>query len=428
MASDTVGIRMAVGAVCFVGGFFFWPLFIPAALIATTLTATPEERHEAQRPKPKAAPIERAGIKAEDPDWKTRFLEACESPAESSFLTAMISSFSLQPHLGVLRAPGLTLNMQVEMGAYRLDFLANGWLVIEIDGAAWHSSPEAVFRDRKRDRYFRDYDYTVLRISAKTVFNTPQEAVRMVRAALAEGQKVPTQKVTPQKPVSVLGAVGGIVRGVGDFAEGASAYVDRASAIQQAMAKPQSIYGAEKQAIQIAMKSVESSIKVKEFRAQSDQHRELFDKSMRDLEKLLTDRQDSRDPGEELRQLMRERITPIQAPQPHPKEETDEAIKSHFASMMEERAAFFAEIKGKLTADEARSAMVKAELLKMGCLSCWMAVAPRTSKVRLTLSDLLQMAPQANLPQVPTSSSAVKPNPFSAQPSSPSAGGDSREM
>ncbi|MFC7738467.1 DUF559 domain-containing protein [Roseomonas sp. GCM10028921] len=223
---------MAIGAMCFVGGFF-WPLFIPAALIAMTLTATPEEQHEAQRPKRKAAPIERAGIKAEDPDWKSRFLQACESPAESSFLTAMISSFSLQPHLGVLRAPGLTLNMQVEMGAYRLDFLANGWLVIEIGGAAWHSSPEAVSRDRRRDRCFRDFDYEVLRIPAKPVFSTPQEAVRMVRAALAAGREVPTQKVAPQKPVSVLGAVGGFVRGLGDLAEGVSANVDRASAISR---------------------------------------------------------------------------------------------------------------------------------------------------------------------------------------------------
>jgi hypothetical protein len=32
----------------------------------------------------------------------SRFLAACESPAESAFLTAMISSFSLQP--GSLRA------------------------------------------------------------------------------------------------------------------------------------------------------------------------------------------------------------------------------------------------------------------------------------------------------------------------------------
>ncbi|MFC7738466.1 hypothetical protein ACFQX4_22235 [Roseomonas sp. GCM10028921] len=159
------------------------------------------------------------------------------------------------------------------------------------------------------------------------------------------------------------------------------------------MAKQQSIYDAEEQAIQIAMESVESSMEVEKFRAQSNQNRKLFDKSMRDFEELLTDKQGGRNPGEELRHLMRERITPIQAPKAHPKEEIDGAIKRHFASMMEERAAFFAEIKGKLTADETRYAMVKAELLEMGYLSCWMAVAPRTGKVRFNLSDLLYQPP-----------------------------------
>jgi very-short-patch-repair endonuclease len=109
----------------------------------------------------------------------------------------MMSSFSLQPDNGVLKAPGLALNMQVEMRPYRLDFLANGWLVIEIDGNVWHSSPEAVARDKARDEFFHSYNYTVLRIPAKVVFSTPQEAVRRVRASLAEGRKI---SIKPEAP------------------------------------------------------------------------------------------------------------------------------------------------------------------------------------------------------------------------------------
>ncbi|WP_186374006.1 endonuclease domain-containing protein [Roseomonas gilardii] len=420
---------MAIGAACFVGGFFYPLLFIPAAIIGMTLRATPEEQHEAGRPKPKAPPIGRVNIKAEEPDWKSRYLEACESPAESSFLTAMIASFSLQPARGVLQAPGLTLEMQVEMGPYRLDFLANGWLVIEIDGAAWHSSPEAVSRDRIRDRYFESYDYTVLRIPAKTVFSMPHEAVRMVRAALGKGRKAPAQKETAaQKPHSILGAVGGFVRDVGEFAEGVSAYVDRASAIQEAMSKPRAIFDAEKHAIQIAMEAADREIKVEQFRSQSARHREIYDQSVRDMEALFSDKLGGRDSGAELRRLMRERITPIQEPQPHPKEEINEAIRTVYASLMEERAAYFREVRQKLTPDEARYMLVKGKLLDMGCASCWAAVAPMASKAVFSLSDFLATASYANQTQVPDSSSTEKTSSSSARPSSLSSGKFSSEM
>ncbi|USQ74068.1 endonuclease domain-containing protein (plasmid) [Roseomonas mucosa] len=412
---------MAIGAVCFIGGFFFWPLFIVAAIMAMTLTATPEELHEAARPKPKAALVERAGIKAEDADWKARFLEACESPAESAFLTAMIDAFSLRPVDGVLKAPGLTLNMQVDMKRYRLDFLANGWLVVEIDGAAWHSSPEAMARDKIRDKFFEGYDYTVLRIPAKTVFGTPQEAVRMVRGALAIGRKAPKQKVV-REPVSVMGAVGGFVRGVGEFVEGVNAAVEQASAIQEALGKPQLIYHAEKQAITIAIEAADRKIEVEKFRAQSPQHREMFDANMKRLTTQLNKSRDGKDPVEELRQLMRERISPIEEPKAHLKEEIDEAIKRQFSSLMEERAAFFAETKKKLSIDEARAKIVKCKLLEMGCMTCWLAIAPSSSKARVTIAEILAMRPLEKQTQAINLSSFVRASPLGGNSPLPPAG------
>ncbi len=128
MGSNYVGLRMAVVALCFLGGFFHLLFFIPAAILAWSLAGTPEEFHEAQRPKPESSSIRRVRVRAEDPGWKARYLGACESPAESSFLSAMIAGFSLQPQLGMLTGSGLALDMQVGMGRYRLDFLANGWL------------------------------------------------------------------------------------------------------------------------------------------------------------------------------------------------------------------------------------------------------------------------------------------------------------
>lgn len=397
MGSKYLGLRTAAGALCFVGGFFHPLLFIPAAIIAMTLTSTPEEEHEARRPTPKAAPVERAGIQVEDPDWKSRYLGACESPAESAFLTAMISGFSLQPDNGVLKAPSLTLNMQVEIKPYRLDFLANGWLVIEIDGAAWHSSPDAVARDKVRDEFFHSYDYTVLRIPAKVVFSTPQEAVKRVRASLAEGRKISVKPEAPQ-PVSAWAAIDGLVQGAGQFAEELNAYVDCEAAIQKAMSKPGKIYSSEKQAISLAMGYADRELKLQEYLGKSPERRANYEKNCSILYAAIADKQEGQASKEKSRQFMSERIVPIQEPEPYPSEKTNEAIRRKYASLMEERAAYFEEVRQKLTIDLARRMMVQGRLLEIGCHSCWAAVAPRVApktvdeaaKARLTIGELFR--------------------------------------
>ncbi|EGY1276425.1 DUF559 domain-containing protein [Escherichia coli] len=125
-------------------------------------------------------------VKTDDNDWLSKFCEGCESPAEEQFLLAMVRAFNLKPASGKLISPTLTLEMQVNVGRYRFDFLANGRQVIEIDGAAWHSSHEQIERDRIRDEYSVDQGYRVLRIPAKVVFNTPDKAISQVKAAIAE--------------------------------------------------------------------------------------------------------------------------------------------------------------------------------------------------------------------------------------------------
>lgn len=120
-------------------------------------------------------------VKTDDNDWLSKFCEGCESPAEEQFLLAMVRAFNLKPASGKLISPTLTLEMQVNVGRYRFDFLANGRQVIEIDGAAWHSSHEQIERDRIRDEYSVDQGYRVLRIPAKVVFNTPDKAISQVK-------------------------------------------------------------------------------------------------------------------------------------------------------------------------------------------------------------------------------------------------------
>jgi very-short-patch-repair endonuclease len=148
------------------------------------------------KPAPKRPPPEPAPKYRHDPRispdqvlWRDFVEEHCESPAEVAFLQAMIGAFKLAPQNGSLIAKDLRLDFQVEEGRYRVDFLVNEWLIVEIDGAAYHSSPEAMARDRIRDRHLEGLGYSVLRIPAKLAFQSPVLTVAKVKEALAVGKR-----------------------------------------------------------------------------------------------------------------------------------------------------------------------------------------------------------------------------------------------
>jgi len=122
-------------------------------------------------------------LTAEDDDWLRFFQHHCESPAEIAFLDALVSAFGLIPDKGRLTGGGLTLQMQVPVTNYRLDFLIDGGLIVEVDGARWHSSPEAIARDAERDRALAAKGYEILRIPAKITLYKPDEAIKQVRKA-----------------------------------------------------------------------------------------------------------------------------------------------------------------------------------------------------------------------------------------------------
>ncbi|POW59044.1 hypothetical protein C3408_05605 [Candidatus Pantoea alvi] len=163
-------------------------------------------------------------------DWYDLFMAECESPAEEQFLAAMIRELNLKPSAGKLVCSLLTLEMQVRSPPYRFDFLVNGRQVVEIDGAAWHSSPEQVERDRIRDKISLERGYRVLRIPAKVVFRTPNEAVRRVKATLTETPfytnidfaKVKEPENSPARILSPLGFLSAISVALGELNEKAS--------------------------------------------------------------------------------------------------------------------------------------------------------------------------------------------------------------
>ena len=127
-------------------------------------------------------------------NWKELFTEACDSPAEVAFLEAAVQDMGLLPHRGALKSDMFSLTMQGDFKFYRVDFILNGSLIIEIDGATYHSSPEAQESDKARDAYFETIGYTTLRVPAKDVFRTPLEVMKRVRAALPAAEEAKRRK------------------------------------------------------------------------------------------------------------------------------------------------------------------------------------------------------------------------------------------
>jgi hypothetical protein len=67
----------------------------------------------------------------------------------------------------------------------RTDFAWPGaWLVVEIDGFAWHSSEQAFQADRDRQNEIEIAEYMVLRFTAKDVRDRPEKVTDTVRRAL----------------------------------------------------------------------------------------------------------------------------------------------------------------------------------------------------------------------------------------------------
>ncbi len=116
-------------------------------------------------------------------NWEDSWLAKCESPAEAAFLKAAILEFALLP-AGERLEGEVVVSLQERISSMRVDFLFGRKLVVEVDGAAYHSSPRQRTRDFKRDSRLKELDYSVLRIPASVVLSTPREAMREVRAEL----------------------------------------------------------------------------------------------------------------------------------------------------------------------------------------------------------------------------------------------------
>lgn len=109
-----------------------------------------------------------------------------ESPIETMLAVALL----IQRRDVELRAygtgfgPEWTLIPQHPWGRYRIDFVLRNvsgrMLFIECDGRDYHSSPEQVERDRKRDEEIKAAGYRVFRFSGADINHSPVACVSML--------------------------------------------------------------------------------------------------------------------------------------------------------------------------------------------------------------------------------------------------------
>ncbi|TBF75781.1 endonuclease domain-containing protein [Rhizobium leguminosarum] len=357
-------IRGVLTVICIAGGFVFPLLFLLAAFFAWTIYS------DLTDPKPTAPPgdawyTRRWTVTAEDPEWKTYFLRFCESPAEEAFLEAMINGYKLLPNEGILVGSGLELNLQVEHKPYRVDFLVDKWLVAEIDGAAWHSSPEAVERDRIRDEFFVVNGFAVVRIPAKIVFTAPGKAIETVRTAVAGG--APSKKVVTTPPrASVAQSLLQAVKSVDKFVSEVEAGVTKASEIQSAIGFSRQSFAVEKMVTDSAIAAARNVVDLDEKLAADPNLRKNFDAVYARLEKAQSLRAEHG-----TKEAPTITISPISRPATHPDPDINKAIVVSYSILINDRSRYFDDVRKQILSDPRISAYVQSHLERQGCHAVW---------------------------------------------------------
>lgn len=363
-----LNFRVALTIVLALGGFIFPLLFVFALLVGWSLAQdfrNPPQEVDAWFTR-------RWTTTADDPDWKEYFLPVCESPAETAFLEAMIAAYTLTPDKGALRAGDLSLELQVKVPPYRADFLINGCLMVEIDGATYHSSPEAIKRDRERDEFMQASGYSVLRIPASVVFSNPSEAVNRVRSFVSRKHSIipKAERAQPTRPERRL-SLREILSTVDASVSKISRDIDKQVAIQAQTKGHVNRFYAERLAIEKAIELAESEIRVQQYTSQSDMHREFYLAAVEELTEILKGGAHHSDDNKVANIGECITIPSLSKNDAHPDPWINEAISHARQSIAEERNIFFEEVRSKLSNDEGLRTLVKTKLNELGCTALW---------------------------------------------------------
>ncbi len=84
---------------------------------------------------------------------------------------------------------GLRFGRQVQVaGVGRVDFVIDGWLIVEINGFQFHSSRAAWRKDMTRSNVAQTQGYAVLSYAPEQIWNSPDMVLREIRAVLERGR------------------------------------------------------------------------------------------------------------------------------------------------------------------------------------------------------------------------------------------------
>ncbi len=109
---------------------------------------------------------------------KRRLLDRSDPAAES--ILESVARVGLQE-------AGLEPEAQVRIGQFRVDFLLDGWLVMECDGSDHHSGPVEFESDRQRDSALATMGYRVLRFSYRQIVDAWPSTLRTIQRVLSAG-------------------------------------------------------------------------------------------------------------------------------------------------------------------------------------------------------------------------------------------------
>lgn len=360
--------RLALTTALIAGGFVFPIIFLLALMVGWSLIQdirNPQQEVDGWFTR-------RWTATADDPDWKEYFLPFCESPAESAFLTAMISARGLVPDKGILRGTDLMLDMQVEIPPYRADFLVNRWLVVEIDGATYHSSPEAVERDKVRDEFMQKRGYSVLRIPASVVFTTPDKAVdqviSMLRRELSTSKgTIPPRTDSNKKRISFQDMLSKVNSTTAEI----NTFITTQKSVEDYTKDYKDKFYAERLVIEKSIEMAESDIRVNQFISQSEEHRKNYFAAYNELRNKLSPNTQHNHGMDALRPAAFLAIAAQPNVATHPNPNINEAIARARQAILSERESFFSSVRLKLNNDETLKRLVRENLNELGCNECW---------------------------------------------------------
>lgn len=91
----------------------------------------------------------------------------------------------------ILRTLGCDIRVQQSVpGVGRVDFIVDGWLIIECDSEAHHAGWDAAKRDRRRDMTAAALGYTTIRPIAEDILHHRDELTTTLRAIIERGDPV----------------------------------------------------------------------------------------------------------------------------------------------------------------------------------------------------------------------------------------------